>query len=63
MWELHKWSANHDKVQFGLRGKVKNFDYEWLSKKVKAIVSGLDEKVNVRFSLIAAIANLINMKQ
>ena len=42
--------------------KSHNFDYEWLFKKVKAIVSGLDAKLNVRVSLITVISNFINMK-
>ena len=43
--------------------KSQHFDYEWWFKKMKAIVSVLDTKVNARVSLIAAIANFINMKQ
>ena len=43
--------------------KSQNFDYEWLFKKVKAIVSGLDTKVNLRVSLHSAMTNFINMKQ
>ena len=43
--------------------KSQNLYYEWLFKKVKAIVSALGTKMNVRVSLIAEIANFINMKQ
>ena len=43
--------------------KSRIFDYEWLLKKVKAIISGLDTKVNLRVSLHPAIANFINMRQ
>ena len=37
--------------------KSKVFDYEWLFKKVKSIVSGLDTKVNLRVSLHVAMLN------
>lgn len=43
--------------------KTKTFDHEWLFKKVKAIVLGLDTKVNLRVSLHAAILNFFNMRQ
>ena len=43
--------------------KSKIFDYVWLFKKVKTIVSGLDTKVNLRVSLHDAIANFILLKQ
>ena len=39
------------------------FDHEWLFKKVKMIVSGLDTKVNLRVSLHAAMLNYMLMKQ
>ena len=39
------------------------FDHEWLFKKVKMIVSGLDTKVNLRVSLHAAVLNYMLMKQ
>ena len=51
------------KTEEDYKSKYKHFDYEWLFKKVKAIVSGLDIKVNLRVFLHAAISNYINMKQ
>mmetsp|Transcript_11443 Transcript_11443/g.16184 ORF Transcript_11443/g.16184 Transcript_11443/m.16184 type:complete len:134 (-) Transcript_11443:1703-2104(-) len=43
--------------------RSKTFDYEWLFKKVKTIVSGLDTKVNLRVSLHAAMLNFLNIRQ
>ena len=43
--------------------KSKVFDYAWLFEKVKAIVSGLDTKVNLRVSLHDVIFNFILLKQ
>ena len=43
--------------------KSRTFDYEWIFKKVKMIVSGLDTKVNLRVSLHAAMLNYMLMKQ
>ena len=43
--------------------KSRVFDYEWLFKKVKSIVSGLDTKVNLRVSLHASMLNFLTMRQ
>ena len=43
--------------------KSRVFDYKWLLKKVKSIVSGLDTKVNLRVSLHVAMLNVLTMKQ
>ena len=43
--------------------KSRVFDYEWLLKKVKSIVSGLDTKVNLRVSLHGAMLKFLTMKQ
>ena len=43
--------------------KSRVFDYEWLFKKVKFIVSGLDTKVNLRVSLHASMLNFLTMRQ
>ena len=43
--------------------KSRLFDYEWLFKKVKSIVSGLDTKVNLRVSLHSAMLNFLTMRQ
>ena len=51
------------KVDSDYEVESQRFNYEWLFKKVKAIVSGLDTKVSFRVSLHTAITNLMNMKQ
>jgi len=48
-------------TDYGAKSKI--FDYKWLFKKAKKVVSGLDSKVNLRVSLYSTMINLLLTKQ
>ena len=57
------WVQTMLKADNEYEDESKKFDYKWLFKKVKSIVSGLDTKVNLRVSLHAEMLSFINMRQ